>query len=169
LAFCAPTTNSYKRLVPHYEAPVNVAFSQGNRSAAIRIPVFYKGPKFQRSKRIEFRPPDCTANPYIAFSALLMAGLDGIKRKIDPTKAGFGPLDKNIYDLPAREAKSIKSVPGSLDESLNALEKDHAFLLDGGVFTQEIIDTWIDYKRVREIQEVKVRPHPYEFYLYHDL
>jgi glutamine synthetase len=98
-----------------------------------------------------------------------MAGLDGIKRKIDPTKAGFGPLDKNIYDLPAREAKNIKSVPGSLDESLNALEKDHAFLLDGGVFTKEIIDTWIDYKRVREIQEVKVRPHPYEFYLYHDL
>lgn len=169
LAFCAPTTNSYKRLVPHYEAPVNVAFSQGNRSAAIRVPVFYKGPKFQRTKRIEFRPPDCTANPYIAFSALLMAGLDGIKRKIDPTKAGFGPIDRNIYDLPAREAKSIKSVPGSLDESLNALEKDHAFLLEGGVFPQEIIDNWIDYKRVREIQEVKVRPHPYEFYLYHDL
>ena len=169
LAFCAPTTNSYKRLVPHYEAPVNVAFSRGNRSAAVRVPVFYKGPKFQRSKRIEFRPPDCTANPYLAFSALLMAGLDGIKRKIDPTAAGFGPLDKNIYDLPEREAKKVKSVPGSLDESLLALEKDHSFLLEGGVFTQEIIDNWIDYKRTREIQEVKVRPHPYEFYLYHDL
>jgi glutamine synthetase len=169
LAFSAPTTNSYKRLVPHYEAPVNIAFSKGNRSAAIRIPIFFKGPRFSKAKRIEFRPPDCTANPYLAFSAMLMAGLDGIKRKIDPVKAGFGPLDTNIYELPAREAKKIKSVPGSLDESLAALEKDHAFLLDGGVFNKDLVDTWIEYKRTKEIQEVKVRPHPYEFYLYHDL
>ncbi len=169
LAFCAPTTNSYKRLVPHFEAPVNVAFSKGNRSAAIRIPIFFKGAKFAKAKRLEFRPPDCTANPYLAFSALLMAGLDGIKRKIDPMKAGFGPLDTNIYDLPAREAKRIKSVPGSLEASLDALEKDHAFLLDGGVFSRELIQTWIDYKRTKEVQEVKIRPHPYEFFLYHDL
>jgi len=169
MAFCAPTTNSYKRLVPHYEAPVNVAFSKGNRSAAIRIPIFFTGPRFAKAKRIEFRPPDCAANPYLAFSAMLMAGLDGIKKKIDPTKAGFGPLDKNIYDLPEREAKRIKSVPGSLDESLDALERDHAFLVDGGVFTEDLIRTWIDYKRTKEVQEVKIRPHPYEFYLYHDL
>ena len=143
LAFCAPTTNSYKRLVPHYEAPVNVAFSKGNRSAAVRIPIFFTGPKFAKAKRVEFRPPDPAANPYIAFSAMLMAGLDGIKRKIDPTKAGFGPLDKNIYELPEREAKKIKSVPGSLDESLAALEKDQAYLLDGGVFTRDFIETWI--------------------------
>ena len=169
MAFCAPTTNSYKRLVPHYEAPVNVAFSKGNRSAAIRIPIFFTGPRFAKAKRIEFRPPDCAANPYLAFSAMLMAGLDGIKKKIDPTKAGFGPLDKNIYDLPEREAKRIKSVPGSLDESLDALERDHAFLVDGGVFSEDLIRTWIDYKRTKEVQEVKIRPHPYEFYLYHDL
>jgi glutamine synthetase len=169
LAFCAPTTNSYKRLVPHYEAPVNVAFSKGNRSAAIRIPIFFKGPAFAKAKRIEFRPPDCTSNPYLAFSALLMAGLDGIKRKIDPVKAGFGPLDKNIYELPAAEARRIKSVPGSLEESLDALEKDHKFLLDGDVFSEDLIDNWIGYKRDVEIQQVKLRPHPYEFYLYHDL
>jgi glutamine synthetase len=169
LAFCAPTTNSYKRLVPHYEAPVNVAFSKGNRSAAVRIPIFFKGPRFSKSKRIEFRPPDPAANPYLAFAAMLMAGLDGIKRKIDPTKAGFGPLDKNIYDLPASEARRIKSVPGSLDATLAALEKDHAFLLDGGVFSEDLIDTWIAYKREREVQEVRIRPHPYEFYLYYDL
>ncbi len=169
MAFCAPTTNSYKRLVPHYEAPVNVAFSKGNRSAAIRIPVFFTGAKFSKSKRIEFRPPDPGANPYLAFSAMLMAGLDGVRRKIDPTKAGFGPIDKNIYDLPEREAKKIRSVPGSLDESLAAIEKDHAYLLEGGVFTSDLIETWVSYKRTRELQEVKIRPHPYEFYLYHDL
>jgi len=169
MAFCAPTTNSYKRLVPHYEAPVNVAFSKGNRSAAIRIPIFFTGAKFSKSKRIEFRPPDPAANPYLAFSAMLMAGLDGVKRKIDPTRAGFGPIDKNIYDLPEREARKIKSVPGSLDESLAALEDDHTYLLDGGVFSRELIESWISYKRVKELQEVKIRPHPYEFYLYHDL
>ncbi|MBC5805866.1 MAG: type I glutamate--ammonia ligase [Candidatus Eremiobacter antarcticus] len=169
MAFCAPTTNSYKRLVPHFEAPVNIAFSKGNRSAAIRIPVFFFGPKFSKSKRIEFRPPDSAANPYLCFAALLMAGLDGIRKKIDPVKAGFGPLDKNIYDLPEREAKRIKSVPGSLEASLDALEKDNAFLLEGDVFTRELIDTWLQYKRIKEVQEVKIRPHPYEFYLYHDL
>jgi glutamine synthetase len=169
LAFCAPTTNSYKRLVPHFEAPVNVAFSKGNRSAAIRIPIFFKGPRFAKAKRLEFRPPDCSSNPYLAFSALLMAGLDGIKRKIDPVKAGFGPLDKNIYELPASEARKINSVTGSLDESLDALAKDHAFLLEGNVFSRDLIDTWIDYKRTKESHEVKLRPHPYEFYLYHDL
>jgi glutamine synthetase len=169
MAFCAPTTNSYRRLVPHFEAPVNVAFSMGNRSAAVRIPIFFKGPKYSKSKRIEFRPPDCAANPYLAFSAMLMAGLDGIKRKIDPTKAGFGPLDKNIYELPEREAKRIKSVPGSLDASLSALEADNAYLLQGGVFSADLIDTWIDYKRTKELHEVKLRPVPYEFYLYHDL
>ncbi|HXM18791.1 MAG TPA: type I glutamate--ammonia ligase [Candidatus Tumulicola sp.] len=169
LAFCAPTTNSYKRLVPHYEAPVNVAYSKGNRSAAVRIPIFFKGPRFSKSKRIEFRPPDPAANPYLAFAAMLMAGLDGIKKKIDPTKAGFGPLDKNIYELPASEARRIKSVPGSLDATLAALEKDHAFLLDGGVFSEDLVETWIDYKRNRELQEVRIRPHPYEFYLYYDL
>ena len=169
MAFCAPTTNSYKRLVPHFEAPVNVAYSKGNRSAAVRIPIFFTGPQFAKAKRIEFRPPDCTANPYLAFSALLMAGLDGIKRKIDPVKAGFGPLDKNIYELSAGESRKIKSVPGSLEASLDALEKDHAFLLEGGVFSKDLIRMWIDYKRTKEVQEVKIRPHPYEFYLYHDL
>jgi glutamine synthetase len=169
MAFCAPTTNSYKRLVPHFEAPVNVAFSKGNRSAAVRIPIFFKGPQFAKSKRIEFRPPDCTANPYLAFAALLMAGLDGIKRKIDPSKAGFGPLDRNIYELPEREAKRIKSVPGSLEQSLLALENDRDFLLQGGVFDADFIANWIGYKRLKEVQEVKIRPHPYEFYLYHDL
>jgi glutamine synthetase len=169
LALCAPTTNSYKRLVPHYEAPVNVAFSMGNRSAAVRIPIFFKGPRFSKSKRIEFRPPDPAANPYLAFSAMLMAGLDGIKRKIDPTKAGFGPLDKNIYELPKAEARRIKSVPGSLDATLNALERDHAFMLEGGVFSEDLISTWIEYKRTKELQEVRIRPTPYEYYLYYDL
>ncbi|TAM85611.1 type I glutamate--ammonia ligase [bacterium] len=167
LAFCAPTTNSYKRLVPHYEAPVNVAFSARNRSAAIRIPMFFQGnPK---AKRLEFRPPDPTANPYLAFAACLMAGLDGIKRKIDPVKAGFGPLDENIYELPAQEAAKIRSVPGSLRESLTALENDHAFLTEGGVFSEDFIRLWIDYKVERELRPVEIRPHPYEFFLYYDI
>jgi glutamine synthetase len=169
MAFCAPTTNSYKRLVPHFEAPVNVAFSKGNRSAAIRVPIFFTGAKFAKAKRIEFRPPDPSANPYLAFSAMLMAGLDGIRRKIDPTNAGFGPIDKNIYELPEREARKIKSVPGSLEASLAALEDDHAYLLEGGVFSRDLIETWVAYKRTKELQEVRIRPHPYEFYLYHDL
>ncbi|MDE2570935.1 MAG: type I glutamate--ammonia ligase, partial [bacterium] len=159
LAFCAPTTNSYKRLVPHYEAPVNVAFSARNRSAAIRIPMFYQGNA--KAKRLEFRPPDPTANPYLAFSACLMAGLDGIRKRIDPVKAGFGPLDTNIYDLPVEQAAKIRSVPGSLRESLAALQRDHAFLTEGGVFSEEFIRLWIDYKVERELRPVEIRPHPY--------
>jgi len=166
LAFCAPTTNSYKRLVPHYEAPVNVAFSARNRSAAVRIPVFYKAKPV--SKRLEFRPPDPTANPYLAFAALLCAGIDGIKRKIDPVAAGFGPLDENIYELPPEKAAKIRSVPGSLRESLDALKNDHTYLTETGVFTDDFISLWIDYKTERELRPVEIRPHPYEFYLYYD-
>ena len=132
LALAAPTTNSYRRLVPGYEAPVNLAFSQRNRSAAVRIPMYSDSPK---AKRVEFRPPDPTCNPYLTFSALLMAGLDGIRREILPEKHGFGPIDCNIYEMPAEEKKDIKSVPGSLDDALNALEGDHEFLLEDDVFT----------------------------------
>ena len=166
LAFCAPTTNSYKRLVPHYEAPVNVAFSARNRSAAIRIPVFYKGKP--ASKRLEFRPPDPTANPYLAFAALLCAGIDGIKRKIDPVAAGFGPVDENIYDLPPEKAAKIRSVPGSLRQSLDALANDHSYLTEGGVFSESFVRGWIATKTERELRPVEIRPHPYEFYLYYD-
>jgi glutamine synthetase len=162
MAFCAPTTNSYKRLVPGYEAPVNLVYSQRNRSAAIRIPVYSANPK---SKRVEFRPPDGSCNPYLAFAAILMAGLDGIQNKIDPG----GPVDKDIYELPPEEAKTIPQVPGSLEEALNALEKDYSFLLQGDVFTQDVIDVWIEYKRTKEIDEVRIRPHPYEFHLYFDI
>jgi len=169
LGLCACTTNSYRRLVPHYEAPVNIAFSKRNRSAAIRIPMYFSGPAAASSKRLEFRCPDATCNPYLGFAAMLMAGLDGIKRKIDPTKAGFGPLDRNIYDLPPDEAAKIKSVPGSLDVSLAALEDDHEFLLEGDVFTRDLLDTWIDYKRTKEVHEVNIRPVPYEFFLYYDV
>lgn len=168
LAFCAPTTNSYRRLVPHYEAPVNVAFSKRNRSAAVRIPMYFTGSVNAKSKRIEFRPPDVSANPYLAFAAMLMAGIDGIKNKIDPVKAGFGPLDKNIYDLSPSEARKVRSVPGSLFEVIEALEKDCQFLLEGGVFTRDVLDAWINLKR-NEAQEVAVRPTPYEFYLYADI
>jgi glutamine synthetase len=162
MAFCAPTTNSYKRLVPGFEAPVNLVYSQRNRSAAIRIPVYSPNPK---SKRIEFRPPDCSCNPYLAFAAMLMAGLDGIENGIHPGS----PVDKDIYELPPEEAANIPQVPGSLDEAINALEQDHDFLLKGGVFTQDVIDVWIEYKRIKEIDEVRIRPHPYEFYLYFDI
>ncbi|MEK6647314.1 MAG: type I glutamate--ammonia ligase [Candidatus Firestonebacteria bacterium] len=162
MAFCAPTTNSYKRLVPGYEAPVNLAYSQRNRSASIRIPVYTDNPK---AKRIEFRPPDCSCNPYISFAAMLMAGLDGIQNKIDPGD----PLDANIYELSEAEAKKVPTVPGSLEESICALEKDYKFLLQGGVFTQDVIDVWIEYKREKEIDAVRLRPHPYEFYLYFDI
>ncbi len=161
MAFCAPTTNSYKRLVPGYEAPVNLTYSQRNRSAAIRIPVYTENPK---TKRIEFRPPDNSCNPYLAFSAMLMAGLDGIKNRIDPGE----PMDKDTYHLTGRDKAKVKTVPGSLEESLEALEKDHKFLLEGDVFTQDVIDVWIEYKREREIDAVRLRPHPYEFYLYFD-
>ncbi|SFU51761.1 type I glutamate--ammonia ligase [Alicyclobacillus macrosporangiidus] len=166
LAFSNPSTNSYKRLVPGYEAPVNLVFSKGNRSAAIRVPVAAVTPK---SCRIEFRTPDGTSNPYLAFAAMLMAGIDGIRNRIDPREHGFGPVDKNIYELDAAEKALIQSVPGSFEESLQALEADHEFLLEGGVFTPDFIRAWIDLKRSSEIAPVNVRPHPYEFHLYLDL
>ena len=162
LAFAAPTTNSYRRLVPGYEAPINLVYSQRNRSACIRNPVFFKNPG---AKRLEFRSPDPTANPYLAFAAMLMAGLDGIKNKIEPPD----PIDKDLYDLPPEEKAQVKQVPGSLDEVLDALENDHQFLLDGGVFTQDVIDTWIEYKRERELDAIRLRPHPWEFALYYDI
>ena len=161
LAFAAPTTNSYKRLVPGYEAPVNLAYSARNRSAACRIPVYVAHPK---SKRVEFRPPDPSCNPYLAFSAMLMAGLDGIQNRMDPGQ----PLVKNTYELPPAEAAKIPTVPGSLEEALDALERDHAYLLKGDVFTKDVIEVWLEYKR-QEIPKVKLRPHPYEFYLYFDV
>jgi glutamine synthetase len=161
MAFCAPTTNSYRRLVPGYEAPVNLMYSQRNRSAACRIPVYSASP---RAKRVEFRPPDPTANPYLAFSALLMAGIDGIQNRIDP---GL-PLDVDVFELPEEELAQIEQVPGSLEEALDALEADHDFLLKGGVFTQDLIDTWIGHKRREEADEVRLRPHPWEFALYYD-
>jgi len=162
LAICAPTTNSYRRLVPGYEAPINLVYSKRNRSACIRIPMYSTNPK---TKRVEFRSPDPAANPYLAFSACLMAGLDGIKHKIMPPD----PLDKDIYELEGEEMAKIKKVPGSLAESLDALESDHAFLLEGGVFTKDVIDTWIDYKRKKEVDQVALRPHPWEFMLYSDV
>ncbi len=162
LALAAPTTNSYRRLVPGFEAPVNLAYSQSNRSAACRIPVYSKSP---RAKRIEFRPPDPSANPYLCFAALLMAGLDGIQNRIDPGE----PMDKDLYGLPPEEAKLIKQVPGSLGEVLAALEADHEFLLKGDVFSEDLIETWIAYKREVELDPVRLRPHPYEFTLYFDV
>jgi glutamine synthetase len=161
LAFCAPTTNSYRRLVPGYEAPVNLVYSARNRSACVRIPVYSAEPK---TKRVEFRSPDPTANPYLAFSALLLAGLDGIQRKLDPGD----PLDTDLYDLPAEQLASIASVPASLEASLDALVHDHDFLLAGGVFTQDLIDTYVEYKRDAEVDAIRMRPHPWEFALYHD-
>ncbi|MGH2694450.1 MAG: type I glutamate--ammonia ligase [Actinomycetota bacterium] len=162
LALCAPTTNSYKRLVPGYEAPVNLLYSQRNRSAAVRIPVYSKSPK---SKRIEFRCPDPSCNPYLAFPAMLMAGIDGIKNKTEPPD----PLDKDLYELPPEELAEVPQVPGTLEAVLDALEADHDFLLEGGVFTEDVIHTWIDYKRVHEVDELRLRPHPWEFYLYYDI
>ena len=158
LAFAAPTTNSYKRLVPGYEAPVNLAYSMRNRSAAIRIPTYSMS---ANAKRLEFRPADPTCNPYLAFSAMLMAGLDGIQKQIDPGD----PLDRNIYELPPEEASRVPTVPGSLEQALDALSRDHAFLLQGGVFTQDVIDGWLDWKR-EEAQQVRLRPTPYEYELY---
>ena len=158
MAFCAPTTNSYKRLVPGYEAPVNLAMSQRNRSAAARIPMYSDSPN---ARRVEFRCPDPSANAYLAFSAMLMAGLDGVENRTDPGD----PLDVNIYDLPPEKARSVRQVPGSLDESLKALEADNEFLRRGDVFTEDVIDTWLEYKRKREIDAVRLRPHPWELYL----
>ena len=165
LAFSNPSTNSYKRLVPGYEAPVNCVFGTSNRSAVIRVPAYAKHPA---AKRFEFRSSDATCNPYLAYSAMLMAGLDGIKNRIDPTKEGFGPYDVNLYNLPEEELAKIKALPTSLDEALNALEKDHDFLLQGGVFPQRLIDVWIATKR-KEARQVANMPHPLEFELYYDL
>jgi glutamine synthetase len=161
IAFCAPTTNSYKRLVPGYEAPVNLAYSQRNRSAACRIPMYSPSPK---AKRVEFRCPDPSCNPYFAFSAIALAGMDGILNKIDPGD----PLDKNLYDLPPEELAKVPQVPGSLEGAIAALKKDHAYLLQGDVFTQDVIDTWIEYKLSQEVDPVRLRPHPYEYFLYYD-
>ncbi|MDQ3619053.1 MAG: type I glutamate--ammonia ligase [Actinomycetota bacterium] len=162
LALCAPTTNSYKRLVPGYEAPVNLVYSQRNRSAAVRIPLYSKSPK---AKRMEFRCPDPSSNPYLAFPAMLMAGLDGIRNKTEPPE----PVDKDLYELPPEELAEVPQVPASLEEALDALEADHDFLLEGGVFTEDVISHWIDYKRVHEVDELRLRPHPWEFYLYYDI
>ena len=161
-AFTNPTTNSYKRLVPGFEAPVNLAYSSRNRSAAVRIPMYSSSPK---AKRIEFRTPDPSCNGYMAFSAMLMAIIDGIENKIDPGD----PLDKDIYGLPPEELAEIPSAPGSLEEALSALKEDHEFMMKGDVFTQDVIDMWIEYKTENEVNDVKLRPHPHEFFLYFDI
>jgi len=162
LAFAAPTTNSYRRLVPGYEAPVNLAYSQRNRSACVRIPMYSSS---EKAKRLEFRCPDPSCNGYLAFAAMLMAGLDGIQNKIDPGD----PLDKDIYDLEPEEAALVETVPGSLEEALNALEEDHDFLMKGDVFTEDVLETWLNYKRANEVDAIRLRPHPYEFALYFDI
>jgi glutamine synthetase len=160
-ALCSPTTNSYKRLVPGYEAPVNLAYSARNRSAAIRIPTFSESPK---ARRIEYRPPDPTANPYLCYTALLLAGLDGVLNKIDPGE----PMDKNMYELPPEELAKVPQVPGSLGEALDCLERDHQFLLKGDVFTEDFLEMWVGHKR-KEADALRLRPHPYELYLYYDV
>jgi glutamine synthetase len=162
LAFAAPTTNSYRRLVPGYEAPVNLMYSQRNRSACVRIPMYSKSPK---AKRLEFRCPDPSCNGYLAFAAMLMAGLDGVQNRIEPPD----PIDKDLYDLPPEEAATVKNTPGSLGEVLDALEADHDFLLKGDVFTPDVIEAWLSYKRLRELDAIRLRPHPYEFFLYFDI
>ncbi len=161
LGFAAPTTNSYKRLVPGFEAPVNLAMSQRNRSASVRIPMYSANPK---AKRFEFRCPDPSSNPYLTFSAIMMAVLDGIQNKIDPGE----PLDRDIYEMSPEELAKTNKTPGSLDQALNALEEDHAFLTKGDVFTDDLIETWISYKRDKEIDPMRLRPHPFEFSLYYD-
>jgi len=162
LAFTNPTTNSFRRLVPGYEAPVNLVYSARNRSAAVRIPLSGDSPK---AKRIEFRVPDPSCNPYLAFSAMLMAGIDGVKRRIEPP----APVDKDIYDLPPEELKNLPSVPRSLEEALAGLEADHEFLLEGGVFTEDLLETYVEYKMDNEVAQVGLRPHPMEFQLYYDI
>ena len=162
LGFCAPTTNSYRRLVPGYEAPINLIYSQRNRSAAVRIPAYSRS---EKAKRVETRFPDPSCNGYLAFAALLMAGLDGVQNKITPPD----PIDKDLYDLAPADAANVKSTPGSLEDVLNALEDDHDFLLKGDVFTKDVIETWIDYKRTREVDPMRLRPHPHEFALYFDI
>ena len=161
LAFAAPTTNSYRRLVPGFEAPVNLAYSQRNRSAAVRIPVYHDNPK---AKRFEFRCPDPSCNGYLTFTAMMMAVIDGIENKIHPGE----PLDRDIYDMTVKELEQTPKVPGSLAEAMDALEQDHAFLTKGGVFTDDLIQTWIEYKREHELHQLSIRPHPYEFFLYYD-
>jgi glutamine synthetase len=161
-ALTNPTTNSYKRLVPGFEAPVNLAYSARNRSASLRIPMYSASPK---AKRIEVRFPDPSCNPYLAFAGMLMAGLDGIENKIDPGE----PLDKDLYDLPPEELASVPQMPGSLDEAMDALEADHEFLLKGDVFTEDALMTWMNYKRENEVDELRLRPHPYEFFMYYDI
>jgi glutamine synthetase len=162
LAFTNPTVNSFHRLVPGFEAPVNLVYSQRNRSACVRIPITGPSPK---AKRLEFRVPDPSANPYLAFAAMLMAGLDGIKNKIEPPE----PVDKDLYELPPDEAKAIPQVPGSLEKVLDNLEADHEFLLEGNVFTPDLIETWLAYKRENELDPIRLRPHPHEFELYYDV
>jgi glutamine synthetase len=162
IALTNPSTNSFKRLVPGYEAPVNLVFSKGNRSAAVRIPIAAVTPK---GCRIEFRTPDSTSNPYLAFAAMLLAGVDGIKRNIDPVALGYGPFDKNIYEMSDEEKREIRSVPGTLDEALNALEADYEFLTAGDVFTKEFIDNYVSVKR-GEAKAVSIRVHPHEYDLY---
>ncbi|MGE5497476.1 MAG: type I glutamate--ammonia ligase, partial [Syntrophothermus sp.] len=162
LAFTNPTTNSYKRLVPGFEAPVNLAYSQRNRSASIRIPMYSSSPK---AKRVEFRCPDPSSNPYLAFSAILLAGLDGILNRIDPGD----PLDKDIYDMEPEELKNVPSTPGSLEDALKALAEDHDYLTKGDVFTEDVIETWIRYKMEKEVKPMALQPHPYEFSLYYDV
>jgi glutamine synthetase len=161
LALIAPTTNSYRRLIPGYEAPVNLVYSSRNRSACIRIPTYFSSPA---ARRLEFRLPDPACNPYLAFAAMLMAGLDGVINEIEPPD----PVDVNLYDMSPEEAAKIKQVPGSLEEVLDALEHDYEFLLRGGVFTEDVIETWLDYKRTNELDPMRLRPHPYEFFLYLD-
>jgi glutamine synthetase len=162
LAFAAPTTNSYRRLVPGYEAPINLIYSQRNRSACVRIPMYSKS---EKAKRLEFRCPDNSCNAYLAFSAMLLAGLDGIQNKIVPPD----PVDKDLYDLEPHEKEKIQSTPGSLEEVLTALENDYAYLLKGDVFTKDVIETWLEYKRLKEVDAIRLRPHPYEFALYFDI
>jgi glutamine synthetase len=161
LAFAAPTTNSYRRLVPGFEAPVNLVMSARNRSAAVRIPMYSESPK---AKRLEFRCPDPTANSYLAWTAMLMAALDGIENKIDPGQ----PLDQDIYEMSAEELAKYKHTPGSLAEAVDALENDHKFLTAGNVFTNDLVEMWIKWKREEELDPMALRPHPYEFHLYYD-
>jgi glutamine synthetase len=162
IAFAAPTTNSYKRLVPGFEAPVNLAYSRRNRSAACRIPMYSASPK---SKRVEFRPPDPSCNPYLAFSAMLMAGIDGVINKIHPGES----LDKDLYDLSPEELANVPALPASLEGALQALDRDHEFLTRQDVFTEEVIETYINYKMKAEVDQIRQRPHPYEFSLYYDI
>jgi glutamine synthetase len=166
LALTNPSTNSYRRLVPGFEAPINAFFSLGNRSAAIRIPKYASQPD---TARFEFRPPDASCNPYLALAAQLLAGLDGIEREIDPTEAGFGPIDANVFSWSDARRAEIQQLPGSLDEALRALEADHDFLLAGEVFSEELIEQWVTYKRDEEYYPVRNRPHPYEVSLYFDV